>query len=223
MGASNALVGILNAIAYSTYFLMPIGKRIVRRKPIVWTFGWAWVGRYTALVPILFAPLLAARGHSGAALGLLVAGAAGFAVFRGIALIGNNPVVGFLASGGGEKPRSDRGQYMVTNSLINSVASMISGLLLALFLGEQANPWSYALGIGFGIAVGVCWMHPPPSHSGTQQLFARERKLALQDNKGSSQGRAFSPFHHYFHGSVLRFGHGAFFPSCVREGSIRPG
>ena len=154
LGASNAVVGILNAIAYSTYFMMPIGKRIVQRKPIVWTFGWAWVGRYTALVPMLFAPLLAARGHTGAALGLLIAGAAGFAVFRGIALIGNNPVVGFLASGGGEKPRSDRGQYMVTNSLINSVASMISGLLLALFLGEQANPWAYAIGIGFGIAAG---------------------------------------------------------------------
>ena len=87
-------------------------------------------------------------------MGLLITGAAGFAAFRGIALIGNNPVVGFLASGGGEKPRSDRGQYMVTNSLINSVASMISGLLLALFLGERANPWSYAIGIGVGITTG---------------------------------------------------------------------
>ena len=154
LGASNAVIGALNAIAYVTYFMMPIGKRLVRRKPIIWIFGWAWVARYTALLPILFAPLLAARGHSGAALGLLIAGATGFAFFRGVALIGNNPVVRFLASGGGDKPRSDRGEYMVSNSLINSLASMISGLLLALFLGEQAGPWSYALGIGFGIAVG---------------------------------------------------------------------
>lgn len=154
MGASNATVGILNAIAYSTFFMMPIGKRLVRKKPIVWIFGWAWVARYTALVPILFAPLFAARGHSGAAIGLLIAGAAGFSFFRGVALIGNNPVVGFLASGGGEKPRSDRGEYMVSNSLINSLASMIGGLLVSLFLGEQANPWVYALGVGIGIATG---------------------------------------------------------------------
>lgn len=154
MGASNAVVGLLNAIAYSTYFMMPIGKRMVRKKPIVWIFGWAWVARYTALLPALFAPLLAARGHVGAAIGLLVAATAGFAFFRGVALIGNNPVVAFLASGGGEKPRSDRGQYIASNSLINSLASMTSGLLLALFLGENAQPWSYALGMGVGIAFG---------------------------------------------------------------------
>ena len=56
MGASNALVGILNAIAYTTFFMMPIGKKVVRKKPIVWTFGWAWVGRYAALLPVLLAP-----------------------------------------------------------------------------------------------------------------------------------------------------------------------
>ncbi|HWR12774.1 MAG TPA: MFS transporter [Rectinemataceae bacterium] len=154
MGASNAIVGVLNAIAYSTFFMMPIGKRLVHKKPLVWIFGWAWVARYTALLPILFAPLFAARGHSGAAIGLLIAGAAGFSFFRGVALIGNNPVVGFLASGGGEKPRSDRGQYMVSNSLINSLASMMGGLLVSLFLGEQANPWAYAAGVGVGIATG---------------------------------------------------------------------
>lgn len=154
LGASNALVGILNAINYATFFMMPIGKRIVRKKPIVWIFGWAWVARYTAFIPTLFAPLFAARGHTGAAMGLLIAGVAGFGFFRGVALIGNNPVVGFLASGGGEKPRSDRGEFLTNTSIINSSASMVSGLLLALFLGENATPWTYALGIAFGMAFG---------------------------------------------------------------------
>jgi MFS family permease len=154
MGASNAVVGIINAIAYTNFFLMPLGKRIVRRKPIVWTFGWGWVARYSALVPVLFAPLLAARGHGGAALGLLIAGVAGFNFFRGVAMISNNPVIGFLAAGGGEKPRSDRGEFMTNNSIISSFASMMSGFLLAIFLGENATPTTYALGIGIGIALG---------------------------------------------------------------------
>ncbi len=155
MGASNAVVGILNAIAYSTFFMMPIGKRVVMTKPIVWTFGWAWVGRYLALLPVLLAPVFAAKGMRGAAIGLLIAGTAGFAIFRGIGLIGNNPLIGFLASGGGDKPRSDRGSYMVSNSLVNSVASMVCGLLVSIFLGEQATPWSYAVGVGLGIALGL--------------------------------------------------------------------
>ncbi|MCE5256648.1 MAG: MFS transporter [Spirochaetaceae bacterium] len=154
LGASNAIVGLLNAIAYLTYFLMPVGKKLTRKKPIVWVFGWAWVGRYTALLPIVLAPALAMRGHQGAAIGLLLAGSAGFAIFRGIALIGNNPVVDYLGSGGGEKPRSDRGAFMITVSVITSFASMVTGLILALVLGEQATPWTYAIGIGVGIAIG---------------------------------------------------------------------
>ncbi|MCX7027907.1 MAG: HEAT repeat domain-containing protein, partial [Spirochaetes bacterium] len=154
LGASNAVIGILNAIAYTSFFLMPLGKCVVRRKPIVWTFGWGWVFRYTALIPLLFAPLFAARGHVGAALGLLIAGVAGFSFFRGVAMIANNPVIGFLAAGGGEKPRSDRGEFMTNNGIISSFASMASGFLLAIFLGENATPWTYALGIGIGIAIG---------------------------------------------------------------------
>lgn len=155
LGASNAVVGILNAIAYSTYFFMPLGKRVVKSKPIIWTFGWAWVGRYTALLPLLFAPLAAAKGQEGIAIGLLVAGSAGFALSRGIGMIGNNPVIAYISSGGGDKPRSDRGEYVVTTSIASSVASMVSGLLLALFLGEDASPGSYAVGVGIGIAFGL--------------------------------------------------------------------
>lgn len=155
MGASRGIVGLLNAVAYLTFFFMPVGKKLVQRHPIVKVFGWGWVSRYLALLPVLFAPALSAQGHNGAALGLLVAGTTGFAISRGVALIGNNPVVGFLASGGGEKPRSDRGQFIVNTSIINSLASMVSGLLIAIFLGEEASPWSYVLGVGIGIVTGL--------------------------------------------------------------------
>jgi MFS family permease len=188
MGASNALVGVLNAIAYATFFMMPIGKKIVRKKPIVWTFGWAWVGRYTAFIPTLMAPLFAARGMNGVALGLLIVGVAGFGFFRGIALIGNNPVVGFLATGGGEKPRSDRGEFMTNTSIINSLASMTSGLMVALFLGENATPWSYALGVCIGIGSGYlgCYFllktpEPTNYNPGSGSSLLETTKEAVKD------------------------------------------
>jgi hypothetical protein len=154
LGASKAIVGVLNAIAYGTFFLMPAGKKFVRNKPIVWVFGWAWVARYSAMLPVLLAPLLAIRGHVGAAIGLLIAGTAGFAVFRGIALIGNNPLLDNLASGGGDRPRSDRGAFMVNVSIINSLASMLGGLVIALTLGVNASPWTYSICIAVGIGAG---------------------------------------------------------------------
>lgn len=35
LGASASLVGLLNAFGYATYFFLPLGKRLVRRRPIV--------------------------------------------------------------------------------------------------------------------------------------------------------------------------------------------
>jgi MFS family permease len=140
------------------------------------------------MIPVLFAPLLAARGHVGAALGLLIAGAAGFSFFRGVAMIGNNPIIGYLAAGGGEKPRSDRGEFMTNNGIISSFASMASGFILAMFLGENATPWTYALGIGIGIAIGYAGCifllrTPEPtdySPSNTSSLF-QTTKEALKE------------------------------------------
>jgi len=213
LGASNATVGLLNAIAYFTYFFMPLGKRLTKKKPIVWVYGWAWVARYIALLPVLLAPLLAMQGKQSAAVGLLLAGSAGFALFRGMALIGNNPVVGYLASGGGDKPRSDRGSFMVTVSMLNSVASMVTGLVVALVLGEKATSWVYAIGLGVGIALGLIgciYLFRTPEPTGytpekstplikttqealTDQTFRRFIFVFLIVSFASGMGRSFLP------------------------------
>jgi len=218
MGASNAVVGILNAIAYSTYFFMPLGKRVLKKKPIVWTFGWAWVGRYTALVPMLFAPLLANKGYQGAAIGLLVAGTAGFALSRGVGMIGNNPVIAYISSGGGEKPRSDRGEYVVSTSIASSVASMVSGLLLALFLGEKASPTTYAIGVGIGIVMGYagCFFllrMPEPTD------FSSEKKSSLlAATKEAAKDETFRRFILIFMALALVSGMGrSFLPVYAKE------
>jgi MFS family permease len=154
LGASNAFVGFLNALGYITFFFLPLGRRLVRSRPIIGVFGRAWLARYLGMLPVLAAPALAAAGAKGAALGLVLASVALFNLFRGIGLIGNNPLLAFLASGGTEE-RRDRGSFMVTVQIIGSLGGLGTNLAVSLLLGRSASSWIYAAAMGAGIAVGL--------------------------------------------------------------------
>lgn len=157
LGASDSLVGLLNSFGYATYFFLPLGKRLVARSRIVAVFGWGWFLRYLAMVPVLAAPFLASRGHPGLAFGLIAAGVLGFNIFRGIALIGNNPVLASLAEG------RDRGSFLVNVQIVNNLSGMATNLLvafaLARFASASVSPAAVtALYDGFialGLAVGM--------------------------------------------------------------------
>ncbi|MCX8014087.1 MAG: MFS transporter, partial [Rectinema sp.] len=155
LGAANSVIGLLNALVYVTFFMLPMGKRLIKRASIVKVFGWGGVIRYLMLLPLLACPLFVARGNYSMAILLLILGTAGFHVSRGVAMIGNNPVLGLLASGGSEKPRSDQGRYLVNVSVVNSVAAIFGNIVLAFLLGEQASVWTYAIAIGIGILTGL--------------------------------------------------------------------
>jgi MFS family permease len=155
LGASNAMVGLLNAFAYGTFFFLPLGKRIVRERSILKVFGTAWLWRFVAMTPALAAPLLVARGLNGLAFGLILLGVALFNILRGIGLIGNNPVLANLADGGAGPKRSDRGAFLVNVSIIASLAGLGTNLVVALAIGKAAPPWAFAASMGFGVAVGI--------------------------------------------------------------------
>lgn len=149
LGASNAVVGLLNSFGYATYFFLPLGKRLVRRHSIVGVFSWGWLLRFFAMVPILASPYLAAHGQTALALGLILAGVALFNFFRGFALIGNNPVLAFLAEG------RDRGAFVVNIVIVNNIAGIATNLLAAFALGKSANLALYLVFIAAGIVVGI--------------------------------------------------------------------
>jgi hypothetical protein len=155
LGASNAIIGLLNAFGYGTFFFLPLGKRLVREKPIVKVFGLAWFWRYIAMAPALLAPFLVAQGLYGLAFALILLGVALFNILRGVGLIGNNPVLANLADGGAGGKRSDRGAFLVNVSIISSLAGMGTNLLVALVIGQAAPPWAFAAAIAVGIAVGM--------------------------------------------------------------------
>ena len=155
LGASNAMIGILNACGYGTFFFLPLGKRLVQGRPIVKVFGLAWFWRFIAMTPALLAPFLVAQGLYALAFGLMLLGVALFNMLRGVGLIGNNPVLVNLADGGPDIRRSDRGAFLVNVSITASLAAMGTNLVIALVIGAAAPPWAFAAAMGVGIAVGI--------------------------------------------------------------------
>ncbi|MGO8694691.1 MAG: HEAT repeat domain-containing protein [Rectinemataceae bacterium] len=155
LGASDALVGALNAFAYGTYFFLPLGKSLVRHRSIVAVFGWAWFYRYIAMLPALAAPIFAARGRPAGAFACLVVAVAAFNILRGIGLIGNNPVLANLASGGPDGRRADKGAFLVNVQIVGSVASLGTNFVVALVIGNDAGPWLFAAAMAIGTVIGI--------------------------------------------------------------------
>jgi MFS family permease len=155
LGASNATIGLLNAFGYITFFFLPLGKRFAREKPIVKVFGWAWFWRFVGVSPALLAPVFVSRGLPGLGFGCILMGIALFNVFRGIGLIGNNPVLANLADGGAGARRADRGAFLVNVNIVANLAGLVANLVVALVIGRSAPAWVFAAAMGVGIGLGV--------------------------------------------------------------------
>ena len=149
LGASGTAIGALSAFASLTFFFMPVGRALIVRRRIIDVFGWGWILRYISMIPVLVTPVFVARGRLDIALLLLILATAGFNLFRGVGMIGNNPVLAFL---GGDR---DRGAFLSNLQIINSLASIGTYLAVALALGRNASPFRYALFMGVGIVSGI--------------------------------------------------------------------
>jgi HEAT repeat protein len=155
LGANNVTIGLLNAFGYITFFFLPLGKRFVREKPIVKVFGWAWFWRFVGVSPALLAPIFVSRGMSGLGFACILLGIALFNIFRGVGLIGNNPVLANLADGGAGFKRSDRGAFLVNVQIVASLAGLVANLVVALVIGRSAPTWVFAAAMGVGILLGI--------------------------------------------------------------------
>ena len=149
LGASSTYIGILSAVMYLTFFFLPMGKMLTGRFSMTKIFGTAWMIRAIGMSPVLFVPLVFASGSQDLALLMILAGTAIFHVTRGIGMIGNNPILSFLASG------PDRGSYTTQIQIINSAVGMLAGFLIALLLGRDPPLFLYAIIVGVGICIGI--------------------------------------------------------------------
>ncbi|MDR0638972.1 MAG: MFS transporter [Spirochaetaceae bacterium] len=147
--ASSTLIGLLTAINYLAQVCLFLGRILARRAPIIRIYTVTWLFRSVAMTPLLFAPHFSAMGRNDIAITLMLIGVTLFHLSRGIGMVGNNPVLSFLAQG------ADRGSYMTLIQVINNGVGMIATFALALFLGSDAPLFVYSIIMGAGIVIGL--------------------------------------------------------------------
>lgn len=148
MGATGTYIGILGSLNFITYFFMPLGRRAIRNQPIIKVFGWSWMLRYWGMIPALAAPFLAKAGHPAWGLVLLFGSSLIFNIFRGIGLIGNNPVLGMLA---GER---ERGAFLSNVQIATSLTAIATSAATVIVLGAWSGNMLYAMLLGVGMLTG---------------------------------------------------------------------
>jgi len=149
MGASGTYIGLLGALNFITYFFMPLGRKAIEGRRIVGVFGWSWMFRYWGMIPALVAPFLARSGYPGWGLALLLAGSLLFNIWRGVGLIGNNPVLGMMA---GER---DRGAFLSSVQIANSMTAIATSAATMAVLGIWTGNLLFGALLGVGVLTGM--------------------------------------------------------------------
>lgn len=148
LGASGTYIGVLGSLNFITYFFMPLGRHAIQGRPIIKVFGWAWMLRYLSMLPVLAAPFLARAGLPGPGLALILGGSLFFNIFRGVGLIGNNPVIGMLAG------KRDRGAFLSNVQITNSLTAIVTSAATMLVLGLWSGNMLYGALLGLGVLTG---------------------------------------------------------------------
>ena len=149
LGATPTYIGLLGASFYISLFFLPLGKIFARRFSIIGIFSFAWIMRSLVMVFALAAPFFDYAGHRKTALVLIMLGIFLFQFFRGIGMIGNNPVLSELAAG------PDRGSYMTKIQIINSAIGMFGSFVIAMVLGTEPPVFVFSILLTLGVITGV--------------------------------------------------------------------
>jgi len=148
LGASATQIGIVAAFPFISFFFMIPGRSLVRFTGVVRLFGLAWLLRYLAIAPILFAPVIFARHGQYAAFTLVAATTLGFNAARGMGIVANAPMFG------GFSTERDRGAFLSAFQIMAGVIAIGTGLATAFFLGPEAPLSRYSVFLAAGISSG---------------------------------------------------------------------
>lgn len=148
LGATGTYIGLLGSLNFVTFVFMPLGRYAIRHRPIIKVFGWSWMLRYWGMIPALAAPLMARAGMPAGGLILLMVGSLIFNIFRGIGLIGNNPLLGVLAG------EHERGAFLSNVQIAGSSSAIVTSAATMFILGIWSGDLLYGALMGIGILSG---------------------------------------------------------------------
>ena len=149
LDAGEPLVGVLYSFIPLAYLLPLVGRAIVRRMGTVRTTGVFWIIRQLLMVPILFAPLAAARGRPDVGIWLIILSVVGFNLARGIAMTGYNAIVGAITT------PAERGSFLARIQFVLHLGSIVAGLAMGLLLQQRSPLFLFTLVLGIGIVTGL--------------------------------------------------------------------
>jgi len=183
LGASLTYIGIINAFFYGAFFVLPMARFLVRHFSVIKIYSFGWTVRAIVMLPGIAAPFADLAGNRDLALTLLFFGAMGFHFFRGIGMIGFNPILSVLTAG------PDRGSYMTQIQIVNSAATMFGGFLMAMLLGREPPVFMYSILLSMGLITGIISgflirkvPEPPGEEEGKKIRLLAIFKEALAEN-----------------------------------------
>lgn len=149
LGAGEPLIGVLYSFMPLAYLMPLAGRAVVRRLGTVRTMGMFWIARQLLMVPILFAPLAAARGRPDVGIWLIVVSVVGFHLARGVAMTSFNAVVGAVTT------PAERGSFLARIQLVSHLGAIAAGLAMGLLLQQRSPLLLFTLILAIGIVTGL--------------------------------------------------------------------
>ncbi|TVQ21524.1 MAG: MFS transporter [Spirochaetaceae bacterium] len=149
LGATSALVGLIAASYQVTFVFSLVGRRIIERVGAVRLFGYAWLVRYLMMVPVLLTALPGIRDRTALSLSIITMGVFGFNVAKGVGITGTKPIVGEIP------PSRERGAFLSNHHLVIQLGAIVTGIIMALVLGQESPLGRYMLLLAVGIVAGL--------------------------------------------------------------------
>ncbi|MGL4524776.1 MAG: MFS transporter [Spirochaetia bacterium] len=145
-----SFLGLIASLNFMSFICVPLGNILSRHFSIIKIYGWAWMLRYLSILPMLGVPFSIIANRQDVAIGLMLIASLGFNLFRGIGMVGNNPVIATMTT---EKERS---RYLAMVFIITFLGYIIGSFFLVFVLHIMADSiWAYFMLFLAGTIAGV--------------------------------------------------------------------